>query len=221
MLGASPKDAAMRYAGAAPAWNVADSKVLSQAEIDAVLAALGEGSKDSIQALVKLVIFRLSVFCGLRVSEICGLNMADVCLESDMPVIRVRAAIAKGKKAREVPIFSRAAVAEFRRWKGLRLLQGAMADSPFACSVSAGSAGHRFNRQGCRNRFKTACAVLGAERSDGLTIHDGRHTAASMALHKQVPITVVRDMLGHSSISITNTYAGLFRDGTGLRYCLD
>jgi len=29
------------------------------------------------------------------------------------------------------------------------------------------------------------------------------------------------DMLGHSSIAITNTYVGLFRDGKGMAYNLD
>jgi integrase/recombinase XerD len=211
----------MRYDGTAANWSVAYSKVLSQAEIDAILAALVEKAKDSAQAMVKLVIFRLSAFCGLRVSEICGLNMADVCLESDMPVIRIRMEIAKGKKAREVPIFSEAAVAECRRWKALRQLQGATADSPFVCSVSAGSVGNRFNRQGCRNRFKAACSALGSERASTLTIHHGRHTAASQSLAKGVPLPLVRDMLGHSSISITNTYASLFRSGKRLQYSLD
>ena len=211
----------VRFAASSPSWKIAPSKVMSQPEIDAVLTDLGGKATTSPQALVKVIIFRLAVYCGLRVSEICGLNLADVLIDGGLAVIKVRAEIAKGKKAREVPILSEATVSDLRRWKALRSSQGATKADAFLVSVSADSMGNRFSRQGARHRFQAACKVLGEERAQGLTIHDGRHTAASQALHKGVPLALVRDMLGHSSIAITNTYVGLFRDGNGMGYNLD
>lgn len=211
----------VRFASVSPSWKVNLSRVLSQGEIDTVTGHLSPHATSSPQALVKLVIFRLSVFCGLRATELCGLNLDDVALETDFPVIRVRAEIAKCSKAREVPIFSRETVGDLRRWRDLRLMHGARGNDPFLCSVTVDALGKRFSRQGARNRFRAACKCLGAERAESVTIHDGRHTCASMSLHKQVPIALVRDMLGHSSISITNTYVGLFRDGKGTLYNLD
>jgi integrase len=209
----------MRFAGSAPAWKVAHSKVLGQLEIDAVLADLTPKSQKSQQALVRLCIFRLATFTGLRVSELCGLNLGDVTLDAELPVIRVRAEIAKCHKGREVPIFSQATVADLRRLRDARLADGATGNDPLICSMSKGTRGNRMCRFVARRRFISSCKVLGKERKT--SVHHGRHTAASQFLAKSLPITLVRDMLGHSSISVTNTYAGLFRDRKGPAYNLD
>jgi integrase len=211
----------VRFASITPSWKMNLSRVLSQVEIDTIAGHLAPKATSNPQALVKLVLFRLAVFCGLRATELCGLNLDDVALDTDFPVIRIRAEIAKCSKAREVPILSRDTVKELRRWRDLRVKHGTQDQDSFLCSVTADTLGHRFSRQGARNRFRAACKCLGAERADSITIHDGRHTCASMSLHKQVPIALVREMLGHSSISVTNTYVGLFRDGKGMFYDLD
>jgi len=211
----------VNFAASSTSWNINQSKGLSQAEIDRIVADLSFKAQSNVQDQVKLVLFRLSVYCGLRATELCGLNLDEVNLESDFPHLLIRSETAKGGKAREVPILSIATVMDFRTWKALRIAQGATNVAPFLCSVGSGTLGHRFSRQGARNRFKAACKCLGQERAAGLTIHDGRHTCASMSLHKRVPIALVRDMLGHSSIAITNTYTGLFRDGKGMVYNLD
>lgn len=194
------------------------SKVLSQVEIDAVLADLGPKASNP-QAMVKLAIFRLATFCGLRVTEMTLLNLSDLHL-GNRPYISIRAETSKGHKAREVPIFSQATVADLMAWMSLRKSQGATTSSPFLVSVSQDSLGNRFSRQGCRNRFISACKILG-DRAEAVTIHHGRHTAASMALHKGVPVNVVRDSLGHSSIAISDRYAGTFVDRDHKTYSLD
>jgi integrase len=48
----------------------------------------------------------------------------------------------------------------------------------------------------------------------GLTVHGARHSVASwLANTPELPIVLVRDMLGHSSIAITNTYVHAMDDG--------
>jgi len=211
----------VRFGTSSPSWTVNQSRVLSQSEIDTVVAKLSAKSQSNLQDQVKLVIFRLSVYCGLRANELCGLNLGEVHLESDFPFLSIRSETAKGGKSREVPILSMVTVKDLQSWEAYRISQGATDKDPFLCSVTSDTLGHRFSRQGARNRFKAACKCLGDERAASLTIHDGRHTCASMSLHKHVPIALVRDMLGHSSIAITNTYVGLFRDGKGMAYNLD
>jgi integrase len=211
----------VRFASPAPAWKINLSKILSQQEIDAVIADLTPKSQRNHQAMVKLIIFRLSVFCGIRASELAGLNIEDAALNADLAVIRVRAEIAKGGKEREVPIFSAATVRDLKLWKAYRIDNGAVNTDPFVCSVTADTYGYRFSRFSIRNRFRAACKALGTERMKNVTVHDGRHTCASMSLHKGVPLALVRDFLGHSSICITNTYCGLFRDGKGLAFNID
>lgn len=194
------------------------SKVLSQVEIDAVLDDLNR-KRSNPQNLLRLIIFRLATFTGLRVTEMTLLNLSDMHLTA-RPYISIRAETSKGHKAREVPIYSQATVADLVAWMNLRKSQGATASSPFLVSVSQDALGNRFSRQGCRNRFIAACKVLG-DRADSVTIHHGRHTAASMALHKGVPVNVVRDFMGHSSISVTNAYSSVFFGHDSPVYNLD
>jgi integrase len=53
----------------------------------------------------------------------------------------------------------------------------------------------------------------GAEDFDTLTLHDLRHTAASLAISGGATVKAVQRMLGHESPVLTlSTYAGLFED---------
>ena len=60
--------------------------------------------------------------------------------------------------------------------------------------------GAPLNPQNVSQRFEKLVA-----RSDlpTLRLHDLRHTAASVALAEGVPLKVVSEMLGHSSVAIT------------------
>lgn len=205
----------------ANSWTVKQSKVLSQTEIDIVLADLVHKAKGNRQALVRLVIFRLATFCGLRVTELTLLNLDDVRLDCEQPHIRIRAENSKGKKSREVPVFSEATVSDLKAMKALRAEMGAGSQDAFLVSVSQDSLGNRFSRQGARLRFQAACKPLGIERAKGLSIHCGRHTAISQLLAKSVPLAVVRDLAGHSSISVTNLYTNVFIGRHAVRYNLD
>jgi integrase len=58
--------------------------------------------------------------------------------------------------------------------------------------------------------FDPACAAAGIV---GLTPHDLRHTAASLAIAAGANVKAVQRMLGHSSAAMTlDIYAGLFGD---------
>ncbi|MDP9852350.1 integrase [Corynebacterium lowii] len=46
-----------------------------------------------------------------------------------------------------------------------------------------------------------------------MTLHDLRHTAASLAVRSGANVKVVQNMLGHASAAVTlNTYSDLFPD---------
>lgn len=68
-----------------------------------------------------------------------------------------------------------------------------------------------------RTRLLTALSrttlAPGAEDFDTLTLHDLRHTAASLAISGGATVKAVQRMLGHESPVLTlSTYAGLFED---------
>lgn len=60
-----------------------------------------------------------------------------------------------------------------------------------------------------KRSFNTACRRAGIE---GFHIHDLRHTCAAWLVGFGVPLTEVRDLLGHASVVVTERYAHLSPD---------
>ena len=71
------------------------------------------------------------------------------------------------------------------------------------------------SRQALRFRFRTACKVLGPERTARLTIHHGRHTFISHALAGGRTLAEVRDAAGHTNVIVTSAYLHLAVDDDG------
>ena len=198
---------------AAATWKVDATMILSRAEIGVVVADLKRRAKRSVNSRMNLAIFRLSTCCGLRVSEIIGLKLSDVRVGIARPYINLRKAIAKGGKARRVPLWWDAGtLADIEAWKTERQDQGANPPEPFICSQAADACGYPLDRQAARKRFLVACRALGKDRQAELTIHHGRHSFVSHALAGGRSVTEVRDAAGHSSINTTSLYAHVVTD---------
>lgn len=193
-------------------WTVSKQKILMMAEIQTVLADLRRKAARSVNTRQNLILFRLATCCGLRASEACGLTLDDVRVH-DRPHIRVRKAIAKKKKARIVPLtFDAGTLADLRAWKTVRQGQGAGPTDRFICSQTARTLGKPICRKNARMRFKAACRCLGRERVQEITIHHGRHSFVSHALHGGRSPVEVQRAAGHSSLAITTIYAHLVDD---------
>lgn len=196
-----------------PSWRLSREKILTIGEIRRVLEDLHRKSVRSVNTRMNLVIFRLSACCGLRASELCGLVLDDVRVASDRPTIRVPKTIAKGKKSRVVPLtFDAGTLNDLRAWKAFRQSQGARGSDLFVCSQHRDALGRKIDRRNARMRFKVACKCLGSERQSQLTIHHGRHSFISHALHGRKSIVEVRDAAGHASLATTSLYAHLVTD---------
>ncbi|MBK5969529.1 MULTISPECIES: tyrosine-type recombinase/integrase [Thiorhodovibrio] len=63
--------------------------------------------------------------------------------------------------------------------------------------------------RGIKRSLATACRRAGI--SD-FRIHDLRHTCAAWLVTSGFPLTVIRDLLGHSSVTMTERYAHLAPD---------
>jgi integrase len=194
-------------------WTVDKSKILQPDEIRRVLADLARRGRRSPNSRMNRIVFRLACCAGLRASEIAGLVLADVQVDSTRPQIRVRKEIAKGHKPRKVPLtWDEGTLNDLRDWKRFRREQGADDDARFACSQHRDSLGNPLDRRNLRKRFKVACRCLGPERLAELTIHHGRHSFVSHALHGGRSITEVRAAVGHASLSVTSLYSHLVED---------
>jgi integrase len=183
------------------------TKILTRAELAAVLADLRRKAPRSKNTHLNLVIFRLAACCGLRASEIAQLQVGDVRTEVARPHIHIRVGASKGGKSRTVPLWWDAGtLANLGEWGKWRIDCDAAADQPLVASLRKGQSATSLSRHTLRKRFRTACKILGAERLQSLTIHHGRHTFISHALAGGRTLAEVRDAVGHGNISITSQY---------------
>ena len=139
--------------------------------------------------LTPLVLTALNTGC--RRSELTGLKWADVELDRVPAQIIVRASTSKGAKTRDIPL-SREAVDVLRRWK-------------------------RQNPEGrvfpIQSPKKAWAAILERAQIVDFHFHDCRHDFASRLAMAGVPLVQIRELLGHSSIAMTERYAHLCPSG--------
>lgn len=197
-------------------WKVSPWQILSTGEIKDVLIELKRKGRRSINSRTNLIVFRLATCCGLRVSEISGIRMRDIKLNEKKPHIRLPKSLTKRKKERRVPLWWDAGtLAAIESWKAERKTQEAKAEDFFVCSQHIDTFGKQLDRFNLRNRFRVSCKVLGKERIERLTIHDGRHSFISHALAKGRTLAEVRDAAGHANIATTSGYLHIAVDDNG------
>ena len=138
----------------------------------------------------------LAVQTGCRKQEILGLEWDRVDL--NRALFYLQGEHTKSAKRRSVPINQTAKAVLIRR------LSFRSENCPHSPWVFAHHDGERI--KDLRRSFTTACSK--AEIKD-FRIHDLRHTCASLAISEGVPLAAIRDLLGHSSVTVTERYAHL------------
>lgn len=139
---------------------------------------------------------RLALYTGCRKNELLGLEWSRV--DFDRRCFSLEAKHTKSARPRLVPLNEPAlsALRDQRRW-----VIGRCSSSPW---VFASETGRRITT--LQKGFEAACERCGV---DDFRIHDLRHTFASWLVMDGVSLYVVRDLLGHSSVSVTERYAHL------------
>jgi site-specific recombinase XerD len=134
--------------------------------------------------------------CGARVGEVIGMEWRDLQLTPPFQA-RLRG---KGRKERLVPMWRETAGA-------LRRLQS---KSDIQQHVFSNRHGHPLSRDGVAYILAKHAAAVAQERPrlnrDRITPHVFRHSCAVALLQSGTDVTVIRDYLGHASISTTNRY---------------
>ena len=175
-------------------------KVLSEAQVDALLAApacetpLGQRDRAMLETLYAT---------GLRVSELVGLKLHEV--NFDMGVVRV---FGKGRKERLVPL-GEEAVDWLRRYlveARCALLGPRQSDDLFVTARGAA-----MTRQAFWQLIKRY-ALIAAIDPVRLSPHVLRHAFATHLLNHGADLRVVQLLLGHSDISTTQIYTHIARE---------
>ena len=138
----------------------------------------------------------IALHTGMRKGEILGLEWSRVNFHDSLMYLEGHHT--KSAKRRAIPINKVAREALLRR---MRYRAEVCPDSPW---VFCNDKGERI--QDVKRSFNTACRKAGIE---DFRIHDLRHTCAAWLASSGVPLSEVRDLLGHSSITVTERYAHL------------
>lgn len=144
-------------------------------------------------------LIRLAVNTGMRKGEMLGLEWARVDLRTNL--VRLDSEHTKAAKRRGVPLNDEARSAILSR---ANFRAKYCPDSPWVFS----------NRKGERigsvkTSFASACEI--AQIKD-FTFHDLRHTCAAWLVSAGASLIEVRDLLGHSTIKMTECYSHLAPD---------
>lgn len=144
-------------------------------------------------------LIRLAVNTGMRKGEMLGLEWGRVDLKANL--VHLGAEHTKAGKRRSVPLNdeARTALLNRARFRGQYCLS-----TPW---VFTNRKGERI--ASVKHSFSSACEIAGVEN---FTVHDLRHTCAAWLVSAGASLIEVRDLLGHSTIRMTEKYAHLAPD---------
>jgi integrase/recombinase XerD len=174
-------------------------KAITEAEVERLLESVaGDRPVDRRDRVIVEVLYG----CGVRISELVGLSLGDVDLDGRL--VRV---FGKGSKERIVPL-GRPAARALEAWfdPGGR---PAMAPARWrsrsdADAVLLNQRGGRLTRQGGWLVLSGRARLVGL--GDVVHPHVLRHSCATHMLDHGADLRAVQEMLGHASISTTQTY---------------
>lgn len=173
---------------------------------------------DSISDHRLYPLFHLIAYRGLRRGEAVGIRWVDVDLDArslaiTQQVIQLGWKTEVGEPRTDSGVrtvaLDKATVAVLRRWKQAQDAEAAILGAawPTTGLVFTREDGSPLHPAHVTTAFQDLYAAAGLPP---IRLHDLRHTAASLALQAGVPLKVVSELLGHSSLAITaDTYTSV------------
>jgi integrase/recombinase XerC/integrase/recombinase XerD len=173
-------------------------RVLKPAEAAGVLDAIPASGPLELR---DRAMFEVAYGCGLRAEELVNLDVSD--LDPDAEEMRVTG---KGSKTRIVPAGEPAWRALDRYFDRARpKLAGAATDARRAePAVFLSKSGRRLSTSDVRRRLSASTQRAGT--GPGVTPHTLRHSFATHLLEGGADLRSIQELLGHASISTTQTY---------------
>lgn len=183
-----------------PRANKPEKRFLTHEQVTALAEAAGESG----------LVIRLLAYCGLRFGELAALRVKRVDLLRRRMIVAESVTEVAGKavfgtpkthQVRSVPI-PRSLLAAMKHQVAGKSPDDLVFTSPEGQVLRIGNWRHRV--------FDPAVKRAGL---DGLTPHELRHTAASLAVSAGANVKAVQRLLGHASAAMTlDVYSGLFED---------
>ncbi len=165
-------------------------------------------------------------YTGMRLNEIVNMKWKNVNLNTRIITVGDEEFTTKGRKQRFIPICDETLEIFSRRRKGLRnhssshsyaeqgsknestntVIYNLFKDSSSSYVFCKGN-GEKFTGDYFSKRFKRASIAAGMDKS--IHFHSLRHSFASNLVQQGVSLYVIKELLGHSSVSTTEIYSHL------------
>jgi integrase/recombinase XerD len=175
-------------------------KSLTEADVEALLRAPDGSTPLGLRDRAMLEVLYAS---GLRVSELVSLQTAQ--LSDAMGVVRI---LGKGAKERLVPVGEEAldAVRQYQRESRPALLSGRVSEALFVTRRGGPMTREAFWR--LVKRYARDAGIAGS-----ISPHTLRHAFATHLLNHGADLRALQMLLGHSSLSTTQIYTLVAREG--------
>jgi integrase/recombinase XerD len=145
-------------------------------------------------ALRDAAVAELLFATGMRISELCTLNSNDVNLHDGIILI-----YGKGDKERRIQIGNEAVINILKEYKN-----DFQSEIKKSNHFFANQSGKALSDQSVRRMINKYASLAAIELH--ITPHMFRHTFATSLLEADVDIRYIQEMLGHSSINVTEIY---------------
>ncbi|HEY3994220.1 MAG TPA: tyrosine-type recombinase/integrase [Ktedonobacteraceae bacterium] len=160
--------------------------------------SLTPDERKALAARDKAILWML-LSTGMRVSELCGLRFCDIDWKSSMIYV-----FGKGSKERKVP-FGKVARQHLntylQHWRG-------QPDDPVNDSLFLNVFGNPVTRAGIQGIFQRLACRAGI-KDKRVSAHTCRHWFAVNAIKRGMPTIVLKEILGHETWDMINTYVRL------------
>lgn len=176
-----------------------DADLLSSADIEALIRACSNRAPTGVR---NRALIALAWRSGLRIGEVLALKPKDVDLDAGTLVVQH----GKGDKRRVVGLDSGTA-ALLARWLDVRKKRGINGRATVFCTLDGGVVDQSY----IRHLLPRLAAKAGIDKR--VHAHALRHSFAVELEREGATISTIRDLLGHSSASVTDRY--LRRLGAG------
>lgn len=173
-------------------------EVLTSDEVRRLLAACPRRGPSGLRNRALIVVLWR---CGLRIAEALALEEKDIDFDAGtVTVLR-----GKGAKRRVVGIDPEA-LAVIQVWIDCRRRRGISSRAPLFCTIaeSFDGPGHAIRSAYVRDALKRLGRKAGIAKR--VHPHGLRHTHAYELANEGVPVHVIRQQLGHTSLAITDRY---------------
>lgn len=156
--------------------------------------SLAHTSYQKKRTLLDIAVCETLFSTGMRISELCNLKNADVDLHD--ATIRI---YGKGAKERMIQIGNRDVLFIIKKYE-VEYLSEINKSGYFFVNPNA----TQLSDQSIRRMIKKYCSLASIDLH--ITPHMFRHTFATSLLEADVDIRYIQEMLGHSSITVTEIY---------------